>query len=198
MIKDKGYAGRSVRALLGILIAANLSGCASQHYKQTVSGKLEGKLLVEWRKPDRFVFIPSPEDPLRFRRGTNGDLIQPDRMWTDGGSIPRAVWAFKNYSPWGYGPAFIIHDWLFNMQDCQLEGYERYDLETAAMIMSEVMKTLLEDPAFDYGDKSSMYLMYKAVQTEPARRAWTDRRCETIDVKAIRTRPDAVFEIKFE
>lgn len=183
--------------VLTAIISSSLIGCATRHYESTVAGELEGDLIVEWRKPNSFVFLPSSENPLRFTRGTNNEVIQPDRMWTDGGSIPRPLWVFKNYSPWGYGPAFIVHDWLFHMQDCELPGYTKYDLETAATIMSEVMKTLIEDPMFDYGDESSMYLMYKAVQTEPARTAWEDRNCAPVDEKVKRSMPDAVFRFTF-
>ena len=141
---------------VGVVLATALAGCATQHYERTESGTLEGDLTVQWRKPNSFLFVPSADHPLKFTRRSNGDLIQPDRMWTDGGSIPRPFWVFQNYSPWGYGPAFIVHDWLFHMHDCRLPGYEKYDLKTAATIMSEVMKTLLEDPQFDYGGKTSM------------------------------------------
>lgn len=134
---------------------------------------------------------------IRVEVFDDGDVIQPAEMWTDGGSIPRPFWVFRNYSPWGFGPAFIVHDWLFRMQDCELPGYQDYDLKTAATIMSEVMKTLLEDPDFDYGGKWSMYLMYKAVQTEPARAAWEDRECRPVDPVVRKARPDAVFEFSF-
>ena len=180
-----------------ILVGLNGTGCATRHYKRTVAGELKGDLIVEWRKPNSFLYIPSLENPLRFKRLSNGDVIQPDRMWTDGGSIPRPFWVFKNYSPWGYGPAFIIHDWLFHMQDCELPGYEKFDIETAAMVMSEVMKTLMKDPDFDYGNKSSMYLMFKAVQTKPAQLAWEDKKCFPVDMKVERSRPDDVFRFSF-
>lgn len=185
--------------VLMIIILVGLSGigCATRHYKRTVVGELKGDLIVEWRKPNGFLYIPSMENPLRFKRLSNGEVIQPDRMWTDGGSIPRPFWVFKNYSPWGYGPAFIIHDWLFHMQDCELPGYEKFDIETAAMVMSEVMKTLMKDPDFDYGNKSSMYLMFKAVQTKPAQLAWEDKKCIAVDMKVEKSRPDAVFRFSF-
>jgi hypothetical protein len=172
-------------------------GCAARHYDRTVGGKLEGDLIVLWRKPNRFVYIPSSENPLKFIRGTDGDVIQPDRMWTDGGSIPRPFWVFKNFSPWGYGPAFIVHDWLFHMQDCELPGHEKYDFKDSAIIMSEVMKTLLENPDFDYGDKKSMYLMYKAVLTEPARKSWNDRNCVPEDESVKWEAMDAVFYLSY-
>lgn len=185
------------RTILIIFIFVILTGCAARHYESVSVGNLQGKLVVEWRKPNSFVFVPSLDDPLRFTRGSNSEVIQPDRMWTDGGSIPRPFWVFKNYSPWGYGPAFIIHDWLFHMQDCQLPGHEKHNLKSAAMVMSEVMKTLLEDPDFDYGDKSSIYLMYKAVQTKAARSAWEDRNCQAVESVDTLGAPDGVFHFSF-
>jgi hypothetical protein len=118
-------------------------------------------------------------------------------MFTDGGSIPRPFWVLRNYSPWGYGPAFIVHDWLFRMQNCKVPGYEKYSIEDAATIMSEVMKTMMESPGFDYGSKTTVYLMYEAVQTAPAREAWNHGRCVTPDLKFLSEPPDEVFEVEF-
>ena len=185
------------KTLLLVVSCLLATGCAGRHYDRTQVGVLEGDLIVEWRKPNSFVFIPSETEPLKYTRASNGDVIQPDRIWTDGGSIPRQFWVFKNFSPWGYGPAFIIHDWLFHMQDCDLDGNDDYDIKTAAVIMSEVMKSLMEDPEFDYGSETSMYLMYKAVQTEPAQRAWSDGECRPV-LEAPLTKPDRVFGLSFD
>ena len=182
----------------GLIFAMFTSaGCANRHYDQTASGKLEGDLIVEWRKPNNFIYLPAADKPLRFTRAMNDEVIQPDRMWTDGGSIPRQFWIFRNYSPWGYGPAFIIHDWLFRMQHCEIDGYEHYDLETAAVIMSEVMKTLMEQPDFDYGSKQSMYLMYKAVGSSVAESSWESRDCQPVDTERL-LEPDLVFRVSFD
>lgn len=174
-----------------------LSGCGGQHYSRIEAGELKGDLIVEWRNPDSFIYIPAPDNPLRFIRSENGHVIQPQRMWTDGGSIPRAFWVFRNYSPWGYGPAFIVHDWLFRMQQCELDGYTDYDIKLAAVIMSEVMKTLMEQPDFDYGSKQSVYLMYKAVRSSPARESWESRDCQSVEVER-QVAPDQVFRLSFD
>lgn len=140
---------------------------------------------------------PSTQDPLTFERSGNRGSIQPGEMWTDGGSIPRTFWVFKHYSPWGYGPAFIIHDWLFHMQDCELPGYDKYTIEVAATVMSEVMKTLMEEPAFNFGSKNSLYFMYKAVQSPAAVQAWEDKECErTLQIP--KDEPDKTFLISFD
>ena len=179
--------------VFGILL---MSGCASRHYERTQSGQLNGKVIVEWRKPNLFAYKPDTMQPLIFVRAS-GNAIKPELMFTDGGSIPRAFWVLKNYSPWGYGPAFIVHDWLFHMQNCKLPGYEKYSVEEAATIMSEVMKTMMVSPGFDYGSKTTVYLMYKAVQTQPARDAWSDGRCVTPDLRFLSLPPDEVFVVEF-
>lgn len=161
-----------------ILVVLTSTGCATRHYDRTSEGKsLNGTIVVEWQAPDEWLYTPKEGDPLTFVR-EDGTVIRPGKMFTDGGSIPRPLWALKNFSPWGYGPAFVVHDWLFHMQDCQLEGWSDWTLEEAALVMSEVMKTMMEDPTFNYGDKATVYLMYKAVKSDFARAAWTDRNCK--------------------
>ncbi len=163
---------------LFLTIVVLCGGCsAASHYAKTnVGNSLDGKIIVEWMAPDLFLFTPSEEDPLVFVR-SDGSSVRPERMLTDGGSIPRPLWALRNFSPWGYGPAFIVHDWLFHMQDCKLAGYEDWTIDSAATVMSEVMKTMMEDPKFDYGDSTTVYLMYKAVKSPPAQAAWEDSNC---------------------
>lgn len=186
------------RAVLLLFVVLSLGACAQRHYDKTAIGDLKGDLIVEWRKPNQFIYRPDMDDPMRFVRN-DGTEIRPARMWTDGGSIPRAFWSFKNFSPWGYGPAFIVHDWLFVMQDCRLPGYEGWTVEDAATVMSEVMKTLMESPDFDYGSARAMYAMHNAVQTAPARAAWADQNCQPLPSPfELSVKPDATFTISFD
>lgn len=180
------------------LLTILLTACATRHYERVSPGKsLKGTVVVEWMEPDRFLFTPKESNPLIFTR-SNDQTIQPQKMLTDGGSIPRPLWTLRNYSPWGFGPAFIVHDWLFHMQDCDIPGFENWTIEEAALVMSEVMKTMMESPDFGYGDKTTVYLMYKAVQTAPAREAWTDHSCEEPpSVAAAEWRPSQRFEVTF-
>lgn len=183
----------SMTGLCSILL---MSGCASLHYRHTQAGQLSGKVVVEWRKPNLFTYKPDAGEPLVFVR-KSGDTIRPELMFTDGGSIPREFWVFKNYSPWGYGPAFIVHDWLFHMENCKLPSHEKYSVGEAATIMSEVMKTMMESPDFDYGSKTSMYLMYEAVQTQPAQDAWNKGRCLIPERAAVAQPPDETLVVEF-
>jgi hypothetical protein len=98
-------------------------------------------------------------------------------MLTDGGSIPRPLWVVRNYSPWGYAPAFIIHDWLFAVKHCEYPGFENLTLDGAALIMSEVMKTMMLDPKKGHVDKLTLYAMYEAVRSPFAQVVWDGGKC---------------------
>jgi Protein of unknown function (DUF1353) len=178
-----------------VICLGDLCGCAHSFFQRTQTGELHGKVIVEWYKPNLFVYRPDSVAPLTFKR-KSGATIQPGMMYTDGGSIPRAFWVFRNYSPWGYGPAFIVHDWLFHMHNCKLPGYDQYDVHDAAAVMSEVMKSLMKSPHFDYGSESSVYLMYQAVQTAPALAAWENGRCINPAEESTPAKPDATFVVE--
>jgi hypothetical protein len=153
-----------------------ITGCASYHYSKVKTGELHGKLIVQWYDYDKFIFVPDQTSPLTFVRH-NSTQITPDKMYTDGGSIPRPLWGIRRFSPWGYAPAFIIHDWLFVMHHCKLPGYEAYDLDKTALIMSEVMKTLMEDPEYGGKSKATLYSMYEAVRSSIAEDYWKNGEC---------------------
>ena len=90
-----------------------MSGCGYVQYQTTDQGEFGGKLEVRWIEPNNFLFIPAENDPFYFSRKKDGRRIQPKAMYTDGGSIPQLIWGVPGYSPWGYAPAYIIHDWIF-------------------------------------------------------------------------------------
>lgn len=171
-----------LKVLTLITAALILTGCTDwfygRHYDRTVPGELKGKLVVEWVSQDNFLFIPDPQNPLTFQR-KNNEVIQPARMYTDGGSMPAALRVIKSYSPWGYAPAFIVHDWLFVMQHCKVPGYENYDLDKAATIMAEVMKTIMENPKYGGPNKLVHYSMYEAVRSKAAANHWENGKCDT-------------------
>ncbi len=145
-----------MKRLVLILLIVVTSGCSIFQkkeinpfvlWKETQKGEIKGKLNLRWVGPDKFVFMPDKDDPFVFIRKKNGvevERIMPNLpFYTDGGSIPRAAHASKDFSPWNFGPAFIIHDWLFEMNHCALAGHEKYNHEIAAEIMAEVIKTQL-------------------------------------------------------
>lgn len=155
-----------------------LASCAPIFYNQVQPGQLTGAIVVQWTDRDAFFFRPDPKNPFQFTRN-NGETIVPESMRTDGGSIPRPLRALKNYSPWGYAPAFIVHDWIFWMHYCSLPGADKYDVDSAALIMAEVIKTqMLRDKDID---KFTLYSMHEAVKSPMARQAWTQGKCLPID-----------------
>src|SRR5262249_41845045 len=57
--------------------------------------------------------------PLSFRPSFMTTPIVPEDMFTTGGSVPRVFCSIPGLSPWGLGPAYIIHDWLFFVHRCK-------------------------------------------------------------------------------
>ena len=103
--------------MIVLVFALFVSACSST-YLAVRPGQFSGKLDVRWIENDRFLFLSRTEEPFVFKR-PDGQIIRPGPMYTDGGSIPRLLWGIKGYSPWGYAPAYIVHDWLFEAKHCQ-------------------------------------------------------------------------------
>lgn len=164
-----------VRATFLVLVAVFTNYAHAFDYESIRPGRLSGKLIVQWIEPDVFLFIPDTQQPLTFTR-SNGTSIKPGRMLTDGGSIPRPLWAFRSYSPWGYAPAFIVHDWLFHMQKCKLEGFQAWSLETSADVMAEIIKTMMESGKVEK-DSQTVQLMHAAVSSRFAKQYWESNIC---------------------
>ncbi len=149
-------------SLLPLLLIA--AACGPLNYDRlSDAGRFEGTVLVMWVEENnsnsgagKFVYVPSPGDPLKFVRGDDAlgasiKVIEPEMMYTDGGTIPRQVQLFKGFSPWGYAPAYMIHDWLFVARHCindeaanerQAEISEMKFIETA-QIIGEAIKALV-------------------------------------------------------
>ena len=132
-----------MRIVQVFFLIACLVGCASQPYRETPSAKFSGALDVRWVKNDYFLFLPNKDDPLTLVR-ENGTSIRPGRMYTDGGSIPRFLWGIKGYSPWGYAPAYIVHDWLFEAHQCNQAPDNTYTLSDSVSVMAESLKAVME------------------------------------------------------
>ncbi|WP_171211814.1 MULTISPECIES: hypothetical protein [unclassified Ruegeria] len=97
------------------------------NYDDIAAGEIKGSLTLLWVDETQrgsgdgtFVFVPN-KDPLRMERHdprATVPEIRPQIMYTDGGSIPKAAQALKGFSPWGYAPAYMLHDWLFVARKC--------------------------------------------------------------------------------
>ena len=72
---------------------------------------------------DCFMFLPDAANAFSYKTSARfgAKTITPRLMPTDGGSIPRVLWGLSNFSPWGYAPGYMVHDWLFvahKLQNC--------------------------------------------------------------------------------
>lgn len=153
------------RAALALLA---LVGCAPVDFAALPEGEFSGSLFVMWvgegdaQGDGKFVFVPNPDAPLVFRRGGSPEVaeIRPGLMYTDGGSIPKAAQLFKGFSPWGYAPAYMVHDWLFVARHCLRDGkaseaqkdLEAVDFPASAAILGEAIRTLVAERRVDPND----------------------------------------------
>ena len=146
--------------MLRFLACLALAACGAVDFDHAQAGKLSGTVLVMWvgeteagEGDGRFVYVPSAT-PLRFERANPQatlKTIQPEMMYTDGGSIPALAQVFKGFSPWGYAPAYIVHDWLFVARKCVNDNSANLDqvvvaqmpFAESATVAAEVIKTLI-------------------------------------------------------
>ena len=105
------------------------------------AGTFSGRLELQAERGNRFIYIPDKDSPFTFVT-SNNEVIAPQSMYTNGGSIPPVLWLAPGLSPWTYGPAFVLHDWLFRQHHCHYAGYERVSFEDSARILTEAMDTL--------------------------------------------------------
>lgn len=192
----------------GVIAAAiGCAGCATYSYETTPVGRLEGQLLVVWVEEDHFIYWPAPEDPLRFHlspqlaRKTGVEVVRPGLMYTDGGSIPRQLRSLKGFSPWGYAPAYIVHDWIFRAHHCVVhapdvvndpkDGAEyakvaKFDFDASVEVLAEVMKTLMDVDGTVAKNTGAFDAISYAVETPFVERVWNDPNpdsCKRVDAR---------------
>ncbi len=188
-----------------------LTGCGFVDYDNRKPGVLRGNLLVLWvgegdnLGDGSFIFVPDPKRPLVFERSReNGTpwVVRPRAMYTDGGSIPRLAQVFQGFQPWGYAPAYMVHDWLFVAKNCRTDDKaDETHNETAGMtfqdsadILAEVVQTLVQDKLVAPNDVAPQVI--SNVVAGPVTRAlWTQE--GACDGRMLspedRARVDAVF-----
>lgn len=187
---------KSKKVLAGLLwFFVGTSLATAGTYQDLKTGTLSGKLVIQWLEPDVFIFLPHAEHPLKFVR-SNGEVILPEKMLTDGGSVPRPMWAFRSYSPWGYAPAYIVHDWLFHMKKCKLQNYQALSLDGAGAIMGEVIKTMMESGKVEK-DEMTVGLMTTAVTSRFAKAYWDEDVCLPVP-SAFGGAPIAEYTLDFD
>lgn len=163
--------------LMLVLSALMLVGCLAHHaYENSSTGKFEGVVDIRWLRPDRFLYVPNRADPLRFTTA-DGRVFEPKPMYTDGGSIPRLLWSVPGYSPWGMGPAYIVHDWLFMAHHCSTPGYDQVSFEESSRVMGAAIKTLMEADIVPK-DETLFFNVVEAVKSPVAEHMWKKGECE--------------------
>lgn len=183
-------------ACLAVLLL--LAGCGFVDYDDLPEGEFKGVLLVMWvgeggpAGDGRFVYLPHPDNPLRLIRGGSGGSlreIRPQIMYTDGGSIPRPAQLFTGLSPWGYAPAYMVHDWLFVARHCLTDGkatpeeqtVAAMDFQESAEVIGEAIKSLIASGKVRQNDVAPRVIA-GAVAGPVSYESWTARgACERVD-----------------
>lgn len=184
---------RAILVVISGLLALLLSACATTNlYQSAPAGRFDGVLLVMWvgegqsgAGDGKFVFVPDPANPLTFTRSNAalpGAVVRPGTMYTDGGSIPKIAQLFTGLSPWGYAPAYMIHDWLFAAHHCIVDGstdpiYESVrgvEFDQSGTILIEAIRTLVAENKVKDNDVA-VSLVNTGVRSGTARRYWDER-----------------------
>ena len=131
--------------LFSTAVVLGAAGCVT--LGEIGSGQLRGHVVVEWYKEDLFIYRQQKANPFSFKPSFLHEPITPKDMYTDGGSIPRVFWGIPGLSPWGLGPAYIIHDWIFEVHRCkwpELVEVQNISFKQSAQILAEVGKDLID------------------------------------------------------
>ena len=154
-----------------LALALVLASCGPNIYDSADEGKFTGRIYLMWvddggsSGDGTFVFVPVPGRELTFTRQNpeaTVTVIQPEMMYTDGGSIPRIAQIFKGFSPWGYAPAYMVHDWLFIAKNCNTDGkptdkervIAKMEFSESADVMAEAIKSLVHQNMVKKNDVS--------------------------------------------
>ncbi|WP_052182787.1 hypothetical protein [Rhizobium sp. YS-1r] len=168
-----------------------LAGCGTIYYRDLKPGSFSGKLFVMWvgegnsSGDGKFVFVPAPGNELTFTRPSGSHtagVIKPGVMYTDGGSIPKIAQMFKGLSPWGYAPAYMIHDWLFVARHClvdeapdaRFQDLSDVDFDESARIVGEAIHALIDERKVARNDLAGEAVT-SAVSSGIARRLWDEK-----------------------
>ncbi|MEM6595289.1 MAG: hypothetical protein AAF672_10890 [Pseudomonadota bacterium] len=162
---------RLLRSFKSYLCLLALCGCgAFVNFDESPVGKFEGEAVVVWtgggiesgEGDGEFLYVPVPGKELRFIRNTSAmisagnDVIEPGPFYTDGGSVPRWVQALPGFNAWAFGPAYIIHDWLFVVKKCANDEdagalqnpISQMEFKESTAIMAETIQTVASQYGF--------------------------------------------------
>jgi hypothetical protein len=148
-------------------------------------GEFAGDFRLKWVGPSNFQYIPDPDDPFRFiRHDENGEVrgvVQPEKMRTTGGSVPKIIQLVPGLSSWDYGPAYMIHDWEFEAHDRGKEpGATRYrkSFKQVNLTLAEAIWTLMirgyKRNKKPKKNANNVVAVYRGVSSAIGRAIWKD------------------------
>ncbi|TAZ83271.1 hypothetical protein ELH72_08350 [Rhizobium ruizarguesonis] len=189
---------KAIAAVLSLLACVVVAGCETIDFDNLPSGKFSGTLIVMWvgeggkAGDGKFVFVPDPHNRLSFTRGGVSTPIVPGVMYTDGGSVPKVVQPFRGFNPWGYAPAYMVHDWIFTAHHCISDGKKDpaylamadIDFYESGVILGEAIQTLMAEKLVKKNDVAK-FAITTAVLSPVARNVWDAKRgvCDAAAVK---------------
>lgn len=205
--KQMGALRSGIQAILAMAVAMPLlANCSTvPDVDPDNPGVVSGKLMVFWVAEDKFVYYPYFGDPLKFKLPADlaakygTDTIRPGAIYTDGGSIPKGLRSLAGFSPWGYGPAYIVHDWLFEAHRCVEAGtvdrLDERDREEAARVSKvdfDMSADILAAVVFALAKQEKVprrglapNAIYTGVDSAIAERLWNSGPCAPVDPKYI-------------
>lgn len=130
-------------------------------------------IRLSWAEPDIFRFIPRNTAPFAFKRAS-GETIVPRTFFTDGGSIPMLVRGLDpQLSPWAYGPAYLLHDWLYEVHHAaDFTGAQSpRSFEDVRDVLLEAVNTLCAMKRCVCSD-ATFNLLFIAINSGVARKVW--------------------------
>lgn len=138
-------------------------------------GSFTGEVNLTYVGARDYLYIPNPEAPLTFERGTHptlfipsGEIIQPRTMHTDGGSIPRPAWLLPSLDPWQYFPAYLIHDWEFDQHHLDADYAKSFE-DVNQTLVEAVYTLMMARNTYSYW---GLRAIYRGVSSPIGRDVW--------------------------
>ena len=154
-----------------------LPATSHEEYDAIIPGRFSGILTVEWHGPRKFLFYQQPHEDAAFSfTRHNGEVIVPGRMRTDAGTIPKFLWTVPGFSPWEFGPAYIVHDWEFRHHTCN-KGKKTFEEVNRTLL--EGIKTLMESGVCQKNLSAFKIIAY-SIHSNAVKRHWDTLTCSRL------------------
>ncbi|MCG8531026.1 MAG: DUF1353 domain-containing protein [Desulfovibrionales bacterium] len=151
-----------------------LPAATYESYDDIDAGTFSGILTVEWHGPRKFLFRQQDGSSPSFSfTRANGEVIVPGQMKTDAGTIPKFLWTIPGFSPWEFGPAYIIHDWEFRYHTCY-RGTKTFAEVNRTLL--EGIKTLMESGLCEKNLAAFKIIAY-SINSNAVKKHWDELQC---------------------